>query len=110
MAYSPCINHGIKKGMGKSQEEAMLAVKSGYWPLYRFNPSIKDGNKFTLDSKAPDGTIGEFLSGEIRYGSLKKSFPEEASRLHAILEAEIASRYEHLKSMAEAKEGEKIDS
>jgi len=69
MCYAPCINHGIMKGMGKAQEEMNLAVKSGYWPLYRYNPTLrKEGkNPFTLDSKEPDGSLQAFLSGEVRY-------------------------------------------
>ncbi|MBL0701030.1 MAG: pyruvate:ferredoxin (flavodoxin) oxidoreductase [Desulfosarcina sp.] len=103
MAYSPCINHGIKKGMGKSQEEAKLAVKCGYWPLYRYNPVLKDEGKnpFILDSKAPDGTLQEFLAGEVRYASLQKSFPDESKRLTAKLEEEYNKRYEALKLMAD---------
>ncbi|MBA4366580.1 MAG: pyruvate:ferredoxin (flavodoxin) oxidoreductase [Desulfobacterium sp.] len=102
MAYSPCINHGIRKGMGKTQEETKLAVQTGYWPLYRYNPMLKaEGkNPFILDSKAPDGKLKEFLSGEVRYASLKKMFPEEAERLHKRLEEEFAERYESLKSKA----------
>jgi pyruvate-ferredoxin/flavodoxin oxidoreductase len=102
MAYAPCINHGIKKGMGKSQEETLLAVQSGYWPLYRYNPMLKaEGkNPFILDSKEPDGTLQEFLSGEVRYASLQKSFPDEAKKLHTRLEAELNARYESLKRMA----------
>ena len=87
IAYSPCINQGILAGMGKTQAEEDLAVKSGYWPLYRYNPALKaEGkNPFSLDSKKPDGTIRQFLAGEIRYASLKKTFPEEAERLDAML-------------------------
>jgi pyruvate-ferredoxin/flavodoxin oxidoreductase len=103
MAYSPCINHGIVKGMGKSQAETKLAVTSGYWPLYRYNPSLKaEGkNSFILDSKAPDGKLKEFLAGEIRYASLKKAFPQEAAILHARLEREIMERFAKLKHLAE---------
>ncbi len=103
MAYAPCINHGIKKGMGKSQEEAKLAVQCGYWPLYRFNPALKSEGKnpFVLDSKAPDGTLQEFLAGEVRYASLQKSFPEESKRLTARLEEEYTERYEALKLLAD---------
>ena len=102
MCYAPCINHGIKKGMGKSQEEMKLAVLSGYWPLYRFNPQLKDEGKnpFTLDSKDPDGTFQEFLAGEVRYAALQKTFPEEAKRLTKQLEKEYSERYQHLKEMA----------
>ncbi len=101
--YSPCINHGIKKGMGKSQEEEKLAVSSGYWPLYRYNPLLKaEGkNPFVLDSKEPDGTIQEFLSGEIRYASLEKAFPEESRKLRGRIEKEYIDRYETLKVMAD---------
>ncbi len=103
LAYSPCINHGIKKGMGKSQEEAKLAVLSGYWPLYRYNPLLKKegNNPFILDSKAPDGSLQAFLGGEIRYASLQKSFPEEAKRLTAQLEDEYNKRYETLKLLSD---------
>lgn len=103
MAYSPCINHGIKAGMGKSQEETRLAVASGYWPLYRYNPALKaEGkNSFILDSKAPDGSLREFLRGEVRYAALEKTFPEEAKRLHDRLEHEILEHYEHLKRLAD---------
>ena len=103
MAYSPCINHGIKKGMGKSQEEEKLAVQSGYWPLYRYNPQLKaEGkNPFILDSKEPDGTLQEFLSGEVRYASLEKSFPEESKKLRALIEDQYMQRYETLKVKAD---------
>ena len=103
MAYSPCINHGIRKGMGKAQEETELAVKSGYWPLYRYNPELKKEGKnpFVLDSKEPDGSLQEFLSGEVRYASLQKTFPEEATRLHAQLEKEFNARYKALKRLSE---------
>lgn len=103
LAYSPCINHGIKKGMGKSQEEAKLAVLSGYWPLYRYNPLLKKEGKnpFILDSKAPDGSLQNFLDGEIRYASLKKDFPEEAKILTARLEDEYNQRYEKLKLLSD---------
>jgi pyruvate-ferredoxin/flavodoxin oxidoreductase len=104
MAYAPCINHGIKKGMGKSQMETDLAVTSGYWPLYRYNPMLKaEGkNPFILDSKAPDGSLKQFLSGEVRYAALQQLFPQEAERLHARLEKEFSERYLALKKMAEA--------
>jgi pyruvate-ferredoxin/flavodoxin oxidoreductase len=103
MAYSPCINHGIKRGMGKTQEETKLAVECGYWPLYRFNPDLKDEGKnpFVLDSKEPKGSLKEFLGGEVRYAALEKIFPEEAARLHTQLEKEFAERYVALKQKAE---------
>jgi len=103
IAYAPCINQGLKKGMGKSQEEEKLAVESGYWPLYRYDPRLKDEGKnpFQLDNKEPTGDFQEFLMGEVRYASLVQSFPEEAERLHAKLEAEYAERYQTYKKMAE---------
>jgi pyruvate-ferredoxin/flavodoxin oxidoreductase len=103
IAYAPCINHGIKKGMGKAQEESKLAVECGYWPLYRYNPMLKaEGKKaLSLDCKAPDGHLQEFLSGEIRYATLEKSFPEESKRLRAQIEDECNGRYEHLKKETE---------
>ncbi|RJQ84615.1 MAG: pyruvate:ferredoxin (flavodoxin) oxidoreductase [Desulfobacteraceae bacterium] len=102
LAYSPCINHGIKRGMGKTQEETKLAVNSGYWPLYRYNPDLAEQGKnpFSLDSKAPDGSLKEFLSGEVRYASLQKLFPSEAERLHGQLAKEINGRHERLSRMA----------
>ena len=104
MAYAPCINHGIKKGMGKSQEETNLAVKSGYWPLYRYNPLLAEAGKnpFVLDSKEPDGSLQEFLAGEVRYAALQKLFPEEAKTLHTRLEAEFTARYKAMKRKADA--------
>jgi len=103
MAYSPCINHGIRKGMGKTQEETKLATQCGYWPLYRYNPMLKEEGKnpFVLESKAPDGNLKEFLSGEVRYASLQKIFPEEAKKLHSRLEKEFSERYEALKLLAD---------
>ncbi|MGD9238296.1 MAG: pyruvate:ferredoxin (flavodoxin) oxidoreductase, partial [Desulfobacterales bacterium] len=103
LAYSPCINQGILAGMGKSQEEEKLAVQSGYWPLYRYNPTLKaqGENPFILDSKKPDGSLRKFLEGEIRFASLKRSFPEEADRLHAELEEQFNARYKDLALMAD---------
>ncbi len=111
MCYAPCINHGIKKGMGKSQEECKLAVQSGYWPLYRYNPLLADEGKnpFILDSREPDGSLQEFLAGEVRYAALQKTFPEEARRLSAQLENEYQQRYERLKAMAAAGSEEKSE-
>ncbi|MDY6791069.1 MAG: pyruvate:ferredoxin (flavodoxin) oxidoreductase [Thermodesulfobacteriota bacterium] len=104
MAYAPCINHGIKKGMGKSQLEEKLAVESGYWPLYRYNPVLKaqGKNPFIFDSKKPDGTLQEFLSGEVRYASLEKTFPQESEKLRARIQEELMERYEAFKARAEA--------
>ncbi|MBZ4649126.1 MAG: pyruvate ferredoxin/flavodoxin oxidoreductase, partial [Desulfomicrobiaceae bacterium] len=103
IAYAPCINQGIRKGMGKTQEEAKRAVQCGYWPLYRFNPLLaQEGkNPFILDSKAPDGTIQEFLLGENRFAMLEKIAPEDAKRLRTRLEQEYLERfhmYEYLAS------------
>jgi pyruvate-ferredoxin/flavodoxin oxidoreductase len=115
LAYSPCINQGILVGMGKTQEEMKLAVQSGYWPIYRYHPDLAEEGKnpFTLDSKAPDGSLKDFLNGEIRYASLKRTFPEEAERLHAILEETVNERYQELARMADptivCKESEAAD-
>ena len=103
IAYAPCINQGIKRGMGKSQEEEKRAVESGYWPLYRFNPmkGAMGENPFTLDSKDPDGSIQEFLLGENRYALLERTSPEVATRLRNKLQREYRLRYDHLKFLAE---------
>ena len=105
IAYAPCINQGLKKGMGKSQEEEKLAVEAGYWPLYRYDPRLAIGeepkNPFQLDMKDPTGDFQDFLMGEVRYSSLVQSFPEEAAKLHKKLEEECAERYETYKRMAE---------
>ncbi len=100
IAYSPCINHGIN--MGKSQHEQKLAVESGYWPLYRYNPKLKEEGKnpFLLDSKEPKGDFREFLMGEVRYSSLLKTFPENAESLFKKAEQEVKERYETYKRMA----------
>ncbi len=105
IAYAPCINHGIKVGMGKTQNEEKLAVESGYWPLYRYDPRLVDEGKnpFQLDYKEPDGTLHDFIMGEIRYNSLTRSFPEEAKRLHKKLEEDVNERYKRYKSMADRK-------
>ena len=94
IAYAPCINHGIKKGMSKAQTEEELAVKAGYWHLFRFNPAADD--KFTLDSKAPTGDLMEFLNGEVRYNSLKRANPERAEKLFAKNAECNKERYEYL--------------
>ena len=96
IAYAPCINHGLRSGMGKTQEEAKLAVEAGYWSLFRYNPLLeKEGkNPFQLDSKEPDWSkFQKFLNGEVRYTSLKKSFPAEAAELFAA--AEENARWRH---------------
>jgi len=103
IAYAPCINQGLKKGMGKSQEEEKLAVEAGYWPLYRYDPRLaaEGKNPFQLDMKDPTGDFQDFLMGEVRYASLVQSFPDEAARLHAKLEEEYKERYLTYKAMAE---------
>ncbi len=102
IAYAPCINQGLKKGMGKSQAEEKLAVEVGYWPLYRYDPRLKTQGKnpFQLDSKEPSGDFHEFLMGEVRYSSLYQSFPEEAKKLHARLEEECRERHREYKALA----------
>ena len=98
IAYAPCINHGIKKGMSKAQTEEELAVKCGYWHNFRFNPAAE--NKFTLDSKAPASEDYQaFLDGEVRYNSLKRSNPEKAARLFAKNENEAKERYTYLNKL-----------
>ena len=101
IAYAPCINHGIKKGMAKAQTEEELAVKSGYWHCFRYNPALKAEGKaaFALDSKAPTQSYAEFLDGEVRYNSLKRANPEKAARLFAKSEAEAKARYEYLNKL-----------
>jgi pyruvate-ferredoxin/flavodoxin oxidoreductase len=101
IAYAPCINHGIN--MSKSQREAQMAVESGYWPLYRYNPQLTfDGkNPFVLDSKEPTSSFQEFLMGEVRYKSLKKLFPERADELFEKAEKEAKQRFEMHKRLAQ---------
>ena len=99
IAYAPCINHGIKKGMSKAQTEEQLAVECGYWNNFRFNPAA-EGAKFTLDSKEPKKEgYQEFLDGEVRYNALKRSNPEKAARLFKKNEQEAMERYEYLKKL-----------
>ncbi len=98
IAYAPCINHGIKKGMSKAQTEEELAVKCGYWHNFRFNPAAE--NKFTLDSKAPEAADYQaFLDGEVRYNSLKRSNPEKAAKLFALNEEQAKERYAYLQKL-----------
>ena len=98
IAYAPCINHGIKKGMSKAQTEEALAVECGYWNNFRFNPAA-EGAKFTLDSKEPTGDYQAFLDGEVRYNALKRANPEKAEKLFAKNEAEAKERYAYLKKL-----------
>ncbi|MDU7432356.1 MAG: pyruvate:ferredoxin (flavodoxin) oxidoreductase [Anaerococcus vaginalis] len=101
IAYAPCINHGLKAGMGKTQRREKEAVASGYWHLWRFNPLLKEEGKnpFSLDSKDPTESFQEFLQGEVRYASLKKAFPEDADRLYAEAEEASKERLESYKKM-----------
>ena len=98
IAYAPCINHGIKKGMGKTQEEEDLAVKSGYWHNFRYNP-LAQKNKFTLDSKAPTNSYREFLDGEVRYNALQRQNPERAEILFEKAEIVAQERYKYLQKL-----------
>ncbi len=103
IAYSPCINHGLRAGMGASQKEEKLAVESGYWSLFRYNPMLEaEGkNPFTLDSKEPDWTkFQEFLKGEVRYSSLAKTFPQAAEELFKATEENAKWRHNTYKRMA----------
>ncbi|MDR1620864.1 MAG: pyruvate:ferredoxin (flavodoxin) oxidoreductase, partial [Synergistaceae bacterium] len=103
IAYAPCINHGIKAGMGKTQDQTKKAVDAGYWHLYRYNPALFDQGKnpFTLDSKEPKTSFKEFLESEVRYASLKQSFPEIADALFDRAEKEARQRYNAYKALAE---------
>ncbi|MBU5591127.1 pyruvate:ferredoxin (flavodoxin) oxidoreductase [Clostridium sp. MSJ-4] len=102
IAYAPCINHGIKNGMGNSQLESKLAVDSGYWALYRYNPTVKDAgrNPFSLDSKEPTMAFRDFLLGEVRYASLQKSYPDFAEELFAKTERDAMERLNNYKKLA----------
>ncbi|MEI6694535.1 MAG: pyruvate:ferredoxin (flavodoxin) oxidoreductase [Bacteroidota bacterium] len=100
IAYAPCINHGLKNGMGKTQEEAKLAVDCGYWHLFRYNPLLADEGKnpFLLDSKEPEwDKFQDFLNSEVRYSSLKKTFPAEANELFKIAQENAKWRYDGYK-------------
>ena len=102
IAYAPCINHGIKKGMSKAQTEEQLAVECGYWNNFRFNPAAEKGSKFTHDSKQPkEEDYQAFLDGEVRYNALKRANPEKAARLFAKNEAEAMERYDYLSKLAD---------
>ena len=102
IAYAPCINHGIKKGVSKAQTEEKLAVDCGYWNNFRFNPAAEKGSKFTLDSKQPkEEDYQAFLDGEVRYNALKRANPEKAARLFAKNEAEAMERYDYLSKLTD---------
>ena len=103
ICYAPCINHGLKAGMGLSQKEEKLAVECGYWHLYRYNPALEgtDKNPFTLDSKEPDWSkFQDFLKGEVRFASLYKMFPESAEELLQKTEEFAKLRLETYKRLA----------
>lgn len=102
IGYSPCINHGIRIGMGNSNEEAKRATECGYWAMYRFNPDLKEAGKnpFSLDSKEPKANFKEFLMGEVRYASLAKAFPEAAEALFEKTEKDAMERLESYKRLA----------
>ncbi|MGN0712123.1 MAG: pyruvate:ferredoxin (flavodoxin) oxidoreductase [Anaerovoracaceae bacterium] len=103
IAYSPCINHGLKKGMGKSQENMKDAVEAGYWHLYRFNPELekKGKNPFILDSKEPTASFKDFIMDQTRYSSLEREFPQIAEKLFKMTEDDARKRYEGYKKMSE---------
>lgn len=103
IAYSPCINHGIKSGMGTSILEAKRAVEAGYWHLYRFNPLLKEEGKnpFILESKEPTESFQKFISGEIRYTSLMNVFPDIAAEMFSKAEKDAQERYQSYKRLAE---------
>ena len=104
LCYAPCINHGIKQGMGKTQENEKLAVECGYWSLFRYNPELKKEGKnpFVLDSKEPTGSFREFILDQVRYSSLAREFPDIAEELFALAEENAMSRIESYKKLAEA--------
>ena len=103
IAYAPCINHGIRKGMGSSMLEAKAAVAAGYWNMFRFDPRNAEAGKnpFTLDSKEPTESYKDFILGEVRYSSLQRSFPERAEVLFENAAETAKQRYEHLKRLSD---------
>jgi pyruvate-ferredoxin/flavodoxin oxidoreductase len=103
ICYAPCINHGIKKGMGKTQEHTKDAVEAGYWHLYRYNPLLKEEGKnpFVMDSKEPTKSFREFLMGQVRYSSLLNEFPDDAERLFLQAESDAVERYESYKRLTQ---------
>jgi len=111
IAYSPCINHGLKEGMGRTQAQTKAAVESGYWHNYRYNPQLEaEGkNPFILDSKEPDWTkFQNFLKSEVRYTSLLQAFPQQAEELFKAAEANAKWRYQNYKRLA-AQEFSKVE-
>ena len=108
IAYSPCINHGLKVGMGKSQAEEQHAVECGYWHLWRYNPALEEEGKnpFSLDSKTPDWSkFEDFLKGEVRYASVMKQYPAEAAELFAAAKANAQWRYNNYLRLAQSQWG-----
>ena len=103
IAYAPCINHGIKEGMGRSVANEEQAVKAGYWHLYRHNPVLRaEGkNPFSLDSKEPTASFRDFLMGQVRYSAIAKQFPEEAEELFTQAEESAKDRLESYKRLAD---------
>ena len=103
ICYAPCINHGLKCGMGKTIQNEADAVKSGYWHLYRHNPELKEQGKnpFTLDSKEPTESFRDFILGQVRYASIAKQFPEQAEELFAMAEQSSKDRLESYKRLAD---------
>ncbi|MHC1749065.1 MAG: pyruvate:ferredoxin (flavodoxin) oxidoreductase [Cellulosilyticaceae bacterium] len=103
IAYAPCINHGLKKGMGCTIANMDEAVKAGYWHLYRYNPMLKEAGKnpFSLDSKAPTASFREFIMDQVRYSSLAKQYPDKAEALFVKAEENAKERYEKYKKLAE---------
>ena len=102
ICYAPCINHGIKGGMGIAQLEEKKAVEAGYWNIFRFDPRLADEGKnpFMLDGKAPSASYRDFIMGEVRYNSLTRSFPERAEELFAQAEKVAEQKYAHLEKLA----------
>ena len=108
IAYSPCINHGLKAGMGKSQAEEQHAVECGYWHLWRYNPALEEEGKnpFSLDSKTPDWSkFEDFLKGEVRYASVMKQYPAEAAELFAAAKANAQWRYNNYLRLTQSQWG-----
>ena len=108
ICYAPCINHGIKGGMGIAQLEEKKAVEAGYWNIFRYDPRLADEGKnpFMLDSKAPSASYRDFIMGEVRYNSLTRSFPERAEKLFEKAEKVAADKYAHLEKLASLPDAE----
>lgn len=103
IAYAPCINHGIKGGMGTAPMEEKKAVESGYWNLFRFDPRLKLDNKnpFLLDSKAPSLNYRDFIMNEVRYSALERTNPARAEKLFTVAEKQSRDKYEHLLKLSQ---------